>query len=124
MRRLALLLLLALVPGLAAAGCGGTSNAPPVVQGGDPGTGKRLIEHYGCGSCHRIPGVKGADGRVGPSLDGFRNVRYIAGRIANNPRNAIDWIVDPPRIEPGTIMPKLGVSDQEARDIVAYLYRQ
>jgi cytochrome c2 len=116
--------LLALVLGLAAAGCGsGTSNAPPVVQGGDPDGGKRLIERYGCGTCHRIPGVKGADGRVGPSLDDFRDVRYIAGQIANNPDNAIRWIVDPQKVEPGTVMPKLGVTDDQARDIVAYLYR-
>ena len=121
MRRAALV---ALVLGLAVAGCGsGTSNAPPVVQGGDPDSGKRLIERYGCGSCHRIPGVKGADGRVGPALDDFRDVRYIAGRIPNTPDNAIAWIVNPQEVEPGTIMPKLGVSDDEARDIVAYLYR-
>ena len=62
MRRAGLLVALA----LAAAGCGGTSNAPPVVQGGDPENGKRLIERYGCGSCHRIPGVKGADGAAEP----------------------------------------------------------
>ena len=122
MRRLALLLSLVLGLALAAAGCGGTSNAPPVVQGGDPGSGKRLIERYGCGSCHRIPGVKGADGRVGPALDDFRDVRYIAGRIPNTPDNAIAWIVNPQQVEPGTIMPKLGVSGPQGRDIVAYLY--
>ena len=119
MRRAALLLVLA----LAAAGCGGTSNAPPVVQGGDPDTGKRLIERYGCGTCHRIPGVKGADGRVGPDLHGFRDVRYIAGRIPNTPDDAIAWIVNPQEVEPGTIMPRVGVSGPQARDIVAYLYR-
>ena len=103
------------------AGCG-SSTAPVVVPGGDAARGKQLIQHYGCGGCHMVPGVAGARGRVGPPLEQFRQVRFIAGRIPNSPQNAIRWIHDPQAIEPGTIMPKLGVTTPEARDIVAYLY--
>lgn len=103
------------------AGCG-TSTSPPAVPGGDPGKGAALIEHYGCGSCHTISGIRGADGRVGPELEHFRGRRFIAGEIPNTVANAERWIVHPKRIEPGTIMPDLGVTASQARDIVAYLY--
>ena len=95
---------------------------PTLVPGGDAGRGKQLIARYGCGGCHVIPGIRGAQGDVGPSLRHFRRVRFIAGRIPNSPENAMRWIRDPQGIEPGTIMPDLGVKPDEARDIVAYLY--
>jgi cytochrome c1 len=34
----------------------------------------------------------------------------------------IKWIRNPQQIEPGTAMPDLGVSEDEAGDIAAYLY--
>jgi cytochrome c2 len=117
MRALIVLPLLAAL----AAGCGG-GKTPEIVNGGDVKRGAAVIEKYGCGGCHQIPGSARADGRVGPSLDGFRRIRYIAGRLPNNPENARRWIEDPRKIEPGTVMPDLGVSEDEARDAVAYLY--
>jgi cytochrome c len=32
------------------------------------------------------------------------------------------WIQHPQALSPGTAMPELGVNDQQARDIAAYLY--
>ncbi len=107
--------------GAAAAGCA-TSTSPPAVPGGDARRGAASIERYGCGSCHTISGIRGADGRIGPPLEHFRGRRFIAGEIPNTVDNAISWIVHPKRIEPGTIMPDLGVTPSQARDIVAYLY--
>ena len=117
MRRIAPLLALAAL----AAGCG-SGTAPSLVPGGDAKQGAKLIERYGCGSCHRIGGIEGANGNVGPPLVHFKGERLIAGRIGNSPGNAIRWIMHPRRIEPGTVMPDLGVGEREARDIVAYLY--
>ena len=54
---------------------------------------------------------------------GCYTLRYIAGELPNSPENAIRWIRDPKRVEPGTVMPDLGVTTAEARDIAAYLYR-
>jgi cytochrome c2 len=116
-RRLVPFLVLAVL----AAGCG-TAKSPALVAGGSPSQGARLIDKFGCGSCHSIPGIQGANGRVGPSLSGFRRLRFIAGEIPNTPENAIRWIEHPRSIEPGTIMPDLGVSRDQARQIVAYLY--
>jgi len=105
-----------------AGGCGGSATEPDLVPGGDAARGKELIERYGCGGCHEIGGIEGAGGQVGPSLRGFRGSRFVAGKLPNTPENAVRWIVDPQRISPGTLMPDLGVDEEEARDVVAYLY--
>jgi cytochrome c len=83
--------------------------------------GQRLLATYQCGTCHRIPGVSGARGTVGPSLDGFGRRSYIAGQIPNLPANLVRWIHDPQALLPGTLMPNMGVSEADARDMAAYL---
>jgi cytochrome c len=103
---------------------GGCSGHPPssLVRGGDPDRGKEQIVAYGCGSCHVIPGVRGARGLVGPPLAQFAHRAYIAGEVPNNEDFLVQWISVPQSIEPGTVMPNLGVSNAQARDIAAYLY--
>lgn len=92
------------------------------VPGGDPSRGKRRLVAYGCGSCHVIPGVSAADGLVGPPLTDFAARTFVAGRLQNRPVHLIRWIRDPQAVNPGTAMPDLGVTEQDARDIAAYLY--
>jgi cytochrome c2 len=77
----------------------------------------------GCGSCHTISGVDGADGKIGPSLAGVAERRTIAGRLENTPQNLTLWIREPQRVDPGNLMPGLGLSEADARDIAAYLDR-
>lgn len=84
--------------------------------------GAELIRTYGCASCHQVPGVSAPQGRVGPPLGDFGERRVIAGVLPNNPDNAVRWIRDPQDVNPETIMPDLGVTEQEARAIVDYLY--
>jgi cytochrome c len=93
-----------------------------LVAGGHAERGPDAIGKYGCGSCHDIPGVSGADGLAAPPLTKFAHRAYIAGEVSNNPEHLITWITVPQAIEPGTDMPNLGVTDQDARDIAAYLY--
>jgi len=45
----------------------------------------------------------------------------IAGRIPNRQDTLTQWIVDPPSLVPGTAMPRLGVSPEEAHHMAAYL---
>jgi cytochrome c2 len=118
--RLALVLLV----GLAAAGCGEHPDPPPhlLVPGGDPERGVAAIARYGCAGCHTIPGIRGARGMVGPPLTDYAARGYVAGVRPNWPRHLVSWIIDPPAISPQTAMPALGVTEQEARDIAAYLY--
>ena len=92
------------------------------MTGGDPAKGKEAISRYGCATCHTIPGVKGADALVGPSLEHVASRSYVAGVLPNTPPNMIRWIQDPPGVDRLTAMPNLGVTDTDARDIVAYLY--
>ncbi len=77
----------------------------------------------GCGGCHTIPGVAGASGTIGPSLSGVATRTSIAGGAVQNngPADLQRWILDPPAAKPGTAMPKLGLTDHEAQQIVAYL---
>lgn len=89
---------------------------------GDPDLGRRLAQRYGCAGCHIIPGVPGAQGRVGPSLQGFAARVYIGGVAANAPDTLIQWIENPHSIAPKTAMPITGISQAEARHVAAYLY--
>lgn len=98
--------------------------APPVwaVDDADADRAEAAIQRYGCGSCHVIPGIPHAQGRVGPELDRIVDQVFIAGRLPNTPENLITWIQHPQHIDPENAMPDLGVTEQEARDIAAYLY--
>ena len=102
-------------------GCQDHAPARPV-PGGDPAAGKQLLAERGCGSCHMIPGVGGANGLVGPPLDHFARRTYIAGEVINNADFLVRWIEVPQAIEPGTAMPNLGITEGQARSMAAYLY--
>ena len=106
------------------AGCTGgrTVFAYTTATGGNARHGKELMIQYDCGSCHSVPGIRGAEGLVGPPLILMGRRTYIAGELPNTPENLVKWIRDPKSVEPGTAMPSLGLSDREARDIAAYLY--
>ena len=88
----------------------------------DPGRGRTAIARYGCGSCHTIPGVIGASGKVGPPLGEVSQRVFIAGVLPNDPDNMIRWIENPPAIDSKTAMPNMGVTPRDARDIASYLY--
>jgi cytochrome c len=83
--------------------------------------GRRLAEQYQCGACHRIEGVAGAGGRLGPALAALAQRSYLAGRVPNQGDALERWIRDPASLVPGTTMPSLGVSDRDAAAIAAYL---
>jgi cytochrome c1 len=94
------------------------------VAGGDPERGRSVLAdyRYGCGSCHSIPGVKGARGTVGPPLHGMGVRAYVAGRLPNEPGNLVAWILNPRRFDPESAMPATGITEAEAQDVAAYLY--
>jgi cytochrome c2 len=94
----------------------------PHVAGGDAKRGVEVIEAYGCGSCHTIPGVRNGTGLVGPPLLWWSRRSFIAGELPNTPENLVRWVQSPQSVEARTAMPTLGLSDQQARDVAAYLY--
>jgi cytochrome c2 len=92
------------------------------VHDGDPQRGRVAIIAHGCGGCHVVPGIRDANGRVGPSLRGFAEQMYIGGQLPNLPEHLVFWLQNPQRHAPGTAMPNLAIQEPEARDIAAYLY--
>jgi cytochrome c1 len=125
--------LVSLNPSFAAGTAGGTPNqlgaasasgAAPVVEPGSPAAeGQALIAAKPCVGCHTIPGIPGANGTVGPNLAGVASRTTIAGGAVpnNGPDDLKKWVLNPPALKPGTIMPNLGLTDDEATKIVAYL---
>jgi cytochrome c len=104
-------------------GCqGDIEETAAAMTGGSPARGKDVIRRYGCEACHSIPGIAGARGQVGPPLDAIGGRTYLAGSLPNTPANLIRWIRDPQAIQPGTAMPEMGVTEQDGKDIAAYLY--
>jgi cytochrome c len=106
------------------AGCDARLPEHDPLTGGNAKRGKALIAQYGCGSCHTVKGVPGANATVAPSLEDVAKRVYLAGRLENRPENIEKWIVDPRSVDPKTAMPRVGVDAAGARDIAAYLYSQ
>jgi cytochrome c len=108
---------------LFAAGCASDAERMAhALTGGDPRRGQTALRAYGCGSCHRIPGVRGATGSVAGPLDGLAHRQMLAGMLPNSAESLIQWVRHPQMVVPGNGMPELNVSDGDARDMAAFLY--
>jgi putative membrane protein len=115
--------MVAIVVALALAGCDRHSaQSPWAMRGAHAERGPALIQQYGCGACHAIAGVANARGEVGPPLTQFGRRAYIVGLLINNPDNLVKWLRAPQSVVPGNAMPNTGLSEQDARDIAAFLY--
>jgi len=120
-RRRAVCLVATTAAVLALQACGPRAASTGDGSAGDPERGRRMIEQYQCGRCHVVPGVAAARGRLAVPLAAMGVRSYIAGRIPNRQDTLTQWIVDPPSLVPGTAMPRLGVSPEEAHHMAAYL---
>jgi cytochrome c len=89
--------------------------------GGIPEHGKKAIGKYGCTACHTIDGIS-SEAMVGPPLTRLAARSYLAGNMQNNAANLIRFIQHPRAVHKDTAMPEIGLTDEEARDIAAYLY--
>lgn len=100
-----------------------SDSLPPVqVTGGDVEQGRLAIERYGCVACHVIPGIAGHRTALGPPLVHLAQQGYIAGVLPNTPEALVQWLRNPPAVDPRTVMPRLGLTSEEASHIAAYLY--
>ncbi len=84
-------------------------------------TASNLMIQYGCPTCHVIPGVPGAVGKVGPSLRSVAQRSYLAGTLQNTRTDMEHWIMHPQSIHPGTAMPEMGVTTADAQTIADFL---
>ncbi|WP_430256956.1 c-type cytochrome [Neorhizobium sp. DAR64872/K0K18] len=121
----ALLIGLPLVAGIAVTTAKARLKQEAVAQaltGGNPALAPPIFRRYGCGGCHTIAGIPGADGKVGGPLAGLSEQVYIGGVVNNNSDNLVVWIVSPQRFSANSAMPATGVKESEARHLAAYLY--
>jgi cytochrome c oxidase assembly factor CtaG/cytochrome c2 len=109
---------------LAVSACGGSAvvREAETLTGGSVERGRSAIGRYGCAACHTIPGIADARATVGPPLTNIAVRGYLGGHLTNTPANMITWIQHPQQVDPKNVMPEMGVTDQDARDITAYLY--
>lgn len=90
---------------------------------GDPHNGRRLFVDTGCAGCHTIQGVPEATGIVAPNLTNVVLRPTLAGEtIPLTPETMTQWLVQPSSLKPDTVMPSVGLTEQQARDITAFLY--
>jgi cytochrome c len=93
----------------------------PEQKAGSERSAPNLMIQYGCPTCHVVPNVPGAVGKVGPSLASLSQRSYLAGSLPNTPENLVQWIMHPQHFRPGTAMPEMGVNDPDARRIANFL---
>ena len=107
-----------------------TNNWPPKpianLAGGAPVTttsgatglnGPLLFEQKSCIGCHMINGA-GAAG-PGPDLSHIASQPYDS--LGNSSSDLTKWLEDPPAVKPGTIMPKIPLTQPELDALVQYL---
>jgi cytochrome c oxidase subunit 2 len=84
--------------------------------------GRELFFSLACVGCHTIKGTQ-AGGKVGPELTHLMSKKSIAGGALSpvNEETLTRWISNPPAVKPGTLMPNLGLSQQQVHDIVQFL---
>jgi cytochrome c oxidase assembly factor CtaG/cytochrome c2 len=115
------LLAIAVVAATLLTACTGERSTAARLTGGDADRGREAVRRYGCWTCHTIPGVAGARAAVGPPLAGLASRSYVAGR-PNSPEELVRWVRHPQDVRAPTPMPDMGVTEQDGRDIAAFLY--
>jgi cytochrome c oxidase subunit II len=74
-----------------------------------------------CVACHAIKGTEAA-GIIGPNLTHLASRTRFAGSMFElNEENLHAWLADPPEQKPGSLMPDLGLTDEQINDLTAYL---
>ena len=93
---------------------------PPAEPADLAAEGKAVYTASACVGCHTVRGVSA--GVLGPDLTHFGSRTMLAaGMWPNTPENVAEWVKDPQRLKPGVKMPDLGLTDQQAKALAAYL---
>ena len=94
--------------------------ASPPEPSGAAAEGKSIYTRNACVGCHTIRGVSA--GTLGPDLTHFGSRQLFgAGLWPVTPDHVVAWLKDPPALKPGSKMPNLGLSDDDAKALAAYL---
>lgn len=101
--------------------CDGPPDRTPTLSDASAATGRQLVVSKGCVACHTFPDVQWPRGGLGPSLEDFARQGLIAGRLPNQPGILMQFVRNAPALVPGTAMPAILMTDEETRDVTAYL---
>jgi cytochrome c oxidase subunit 2 len=102
----------------------GDSAKPQPGQAQDPlvAQGQKLFLMKGCVGCHALVAYNAPKGLLGPNLANVGARTYIAaGTLRNTDENLTHWIRFPQDVKHGVLMPNLGVTEVEAKALVAFL---
>jgi cytochrome c oxidase subunit II len=100
-----------------------TANTQPATAptGGNAARGAQLFTQRTCISCHAIAGTA-AQALAGPNLTHVASRQILAaGVLENNPENMARWLRNPQEVKPGNHMPNVRLSEDEVRDLTAYM---
>lgn len=102
--------------------------SPPM---GDVERGKKLMDEKGCGTCHVFSRGPALSASVIPGLSpqalarGIRLAPDLAEtRSRMLPSRVLLWLADPVAMKADSAMPKIPLTSEEIRDVVACLFRQ
>ena len=87
--------------------------------GGNVQQGKAIFEKAGCQACHVAGGMTKVRETRGTSYDIAPELTRVGSKV--NPDWVFDWVRNPRHYNPTTKMPSLRLSDDEAKDVVAFL---
>lgn len=82
--------------------------------------GRDVFEGSTCASCHTVQGTT-AHGSLGDLTHLMSRQSIAAGVLANTPGNLASWIHDPQAVKPGTLMPRVALSDTDLQALVLWL---
>lgn len=106
----------------------GKEAAPMSLEGADPAAGRRLLESKECGACHvmtGVPALPGASARAPGEVERRSAVALAPdlrfAREKYRPAELVRWIRDPGAVKVDTYMPTVAMTEDEARNIAAYL---
>ncbi|MSP25625.1 MAG: c-type cytochrome [Myxococcales bacterium] len=100
------------------------------LSGADDARGRKLIDEFQCGACHRMSGVDelAATSKLEPGKRETRaavmlapDLRFARERMGN--AELVRWLLDPAAVKPDTLMPRTPMTPEQARDIAGYLMR-
>ncbi len=84
-------------------------------------SGREVFLNSGCASCHTVRGVTVAVGKA-PDLTHVADRPILgAGALENSAEDLAAWVRDPHASKEGVLMPKPQLTDEQLRDLLAYL---
>ena len=105
------------------AAAGGIADGEPIERSPELEAIYDTFIEKGCTGCHIVDGIPEAIGDTGPNLNGFASREMMAGETMEvNRDNLAAWLSDPPAHKADTLMPNLGLTDNEVDLLIDWLF--